>query len=193
MNGDITGQVQLLRRAFDSLAITLSTAGCVDAAGVPVAAVLQTPVPIPAGRDRATFRIRTFSSANTVSAIACTVTANLGEEHASASFTVEPLRMTSFRVVPAAGIGPFTASATITLNARPAALRTVTLTSDNPAVGFGPAGGTQATASVPFNSGVALRTESVWAARVARVTAVRLTATLGAQTLASQVTIRAVP
>ena len=96
MDGDITGTVHLLRSALSNLTINLSTEGCLlDEAGILVATLPSNVITIPAGSDRATFRIQTLSSPNTLSAITCTVRAHYGDEHAAANFTVEPLRMAS--------------------------------------------------------------------------------------------------
>jgi hypothetical protein len=193
VNGDITGTVHLLRSAVSNLTITLSTEGCLlDEAGILVATLPSTVITIPAGRDRATFRIQTLSSPNTLSAITCTVKARYGDEQAAANFTVEPLRMASFTIVPVAGIGPFTATGTIALNARPAANKTVTLTSSNPIVRFGTIGNAQANASVTFTSAGSQRTVQVVASAVTQPTTVTITATLGAQTLTRQITVRPV-
>ncbi len=191
VNGDITGTIRLMRSAVSNLTITLSTEGCLlDEAGILVATLPSSVITIPAGSDRATFRIQTFSSPNTLNPITCTVRAHYGEEHVGADFTVEPLRMTSFTIVPAAGIGPFTATAAIALNARPAVNKTVTLTSSNSVVGFGTIGNVQPTASVPFTSASNQRTAQVVASTVTQPTTVTITATLGAQTQTLQIAVR---
>jgi len=98
--------------------------------------------------------------------------------------------MASFNIVPAAGIGPFTATGTIALNARPAANKTVTLTSSNSMVRFGTIGNAQSNASVTFTSASSLRTVQVVASAVTQPTTVTITAKLGAQTLTRQITVR---
>jgi hypothetical protein len=193
VDGDITGTVHLLRPALSDLTITLSTEGCLlDEAGILVATLPLTVITIPAGSDRATFRIQTLSSPNTPSAITCTVRAHYGDEHVAANFTVEPLRTISFDIVPGAGIGPFTATGTIALNARPAANKTVTLTRSNSIVRFGTIGNAQPDASVTFTSTSSQRTVSVVASAVTQPTTVTITAKLGAQTLIRQITVRPV-
>jgi len=193
VGGDITGTVHLLRSALSSLTISLSTEGCLlDEAGILVATLPVTVITIPAGSDRATFRIQTLSSPNTLSAITCTVRAHYGDEHAAANFTVEQLQIISLNIVPAAGIGPFTATGTIALNARPAANKTATLTSSNSIVRFGTIGNAQPNASVTFTSTGSQRTVQVVANAVTQPTTVTITATLGAQTLTRQITVRPV-
>jgi hypothetical protein len=190
VNGDITGTIYLLRSTTRNLTVTLTAEGCLlDEWGILVATVPST-VTIPAGSDRVTFRIRTFSSPNTLNPITCTVGAHYAEETIAADFTVEPLRITSFTIVPAAGIGPFTATATIVLNARPAVNKTVTLTSSNPAVQFGTIGNAQPNADVTFTSTRSQRIVQVIAGTVTQSTGATITARLGAQTQTHQLTVR---
>lgn len=189
--GDITGTVHLLRAAVGSLAINLSLEGAfLDEAGILVARLPVSTITIPAGSDRATFRIQTLSSPNTTAAITCTVRARYGDENVSASFIVEPLRIASLNILPAAGFGPFTANGTVALNARPVANQTVTLTSSNAAVRFGTAGNAQASASLTFTSAGNQRTFQVIASSVSQPVTVTITARLGAQTLTRQITVR---
>lgn len=190
VDGNIAGYVQLLRPAVSDLTVTLSCEGCLmDEAGILVA-TLPSSVTIPAGNDGIQFRITTYSSLNTLAAVVCTVKARYGNEQRSAVFTVEPLKITSFTVVPSGGIGPFTATGTIGLNARPAANVNVTLTSNNPIVRFGTAGSSQSTTSVTFTSTNAMRTFQVVAGSVAQPTTATITATRGVQSLERQVAVR---
>ncbi len=192
VDGDITGTVHLLRSAISNLTINLTTEGCLmDEAGILVATLPSPVITIPTGSDRASFQIQTLSSPNALSAVTCKVRAHYGDENAAASFTVEPLRIASFNIVPAAGIGPFTATGTITLNARPAASKTVTL-AGNSIVRFGTVGSAQSSASVTFTSADSVRTVQVVASAVTNSTTVTITAKLGLQTLTRQVTVRPV-
>ena len=193
VNGDITGTIVLLRSAINNLTVTLTTEGClVDGAGNPVATLPPT-VTIPAGSDRVTFRIRTFYRPNINSSITCTVRARYGEETETAGFVVEPLRVVSLTILPATGFGPFTATATITLNARPAVTQTVTLTSSNPVVRFGPVDSAQPNVSLAFTNSSSHRTVQVVAGSVAQQTVVTVSATLGALSQTRQMTVRSAP
>jgi hypothetical protein len=190
VDGDITATVVLLRSAISNLTVNLSLEGALlDEAGILVATA-PTSVTIPAGSDRATFRIRTFSSPNTLAALTATVRARYGDERVSANFTVEPLKLASFNILPAGGIGPFTANGTMALNARPAENKTVLLTSSNPVVRFGTVGNAQTSSSVTFTSATPLRTFQVVTGSVSQPTTVTITARLGAQTLTRQITVR---
>lgn len=191
VNGDITATVRLLRSAVSPMMITISTEGCLlDEAGIIVAST-PTSWPISAGSDHGTFRIQTFSSPSTLNPVTCTVWAHYGEERVTASFTVEPLSMTSFTIVPPAGMDPFTATANIILNARPAVERTIMLTSSNPLVRFGSNAATaQPTASVSITSTRSQGTIQVHASGVQRQTTATITATMGMQTRTLQVTVR---
>lgn len=190
VNGDIIATLRLIRSTPSDLAFTLSTQGCLmDEAGILVATSPTRGI-IPAGRDQTTFQIRTFTSPNTLSPITCTVRAHYGEETVAADFTVEPLRMVSFTIVPAAGVGPFSATATIALNARPVANQTVTLASSNAAVGFGTVGNTQPNGSATFNNTRSQATVPMVAGTVTQATAATITASLRAQVQTRQVTVR---
>ena len=190
VNGDIIATLRLIRSTPNALTVTLSTQGCfMDEAGILVATG-PTSVTIPAGRDRMTFQIRTFTGPSTSSPITCTVRVHYGEETVAADFTVEPLRMVSFTIVPAAGISPFSAIATIALNARPVANQTVTLASSNAAVGFGTVGNTQPNGSATFNNTRSQSTVPMVAGPVTQTTAVTITASLRAQVQTRQITVR---
>ncbi len=190
VDGNIAGYVQLLRPAVSDLTVSLSCEGCLrDETGVLVA-TLPSSVTIPSGKEGIKFRITTYSSPVTLAAVICTVKARYGNEQRSAFFTVEPLKITTFTIVPSGGIGPFTATGTIGLNAPPAANVNVTLRSNNPIVGFGTAGSLLSTTSVTLTSTNAMRTFQVVAGSVAQPTTATITATLGAQSLNRQIAVR---
>jgi len=153
VDGDIIGTVRLLRPALQGgITVDLSLDGPFYAeVGIPVS-LESNRVTIPSGQEGANFRIRTvtlfgFSSYPSP----YTAVAKCGDETKTANFTLEALTIASPSIVPPAGFGPFTASGTLTLNARPAAGRTVTLTSSNPnVVRFGSIGNAQNSISLSF-------------------------------------------
>ncbi len=189
VDGDITGTVHLMRAALSNLTISLVLEGHIFPEAGALANLPVSVITISAGRDRATFRIRTFSLQG-FSGTTCTVRARYDDESVSANFTVDSLRMVSCNILPTAGFGPFTANGTITLNAPPAANQTVTLTSNNPVVRFGTVGNAQTSTSVTFTSTNNLRTFQVVASAVSQPTTVTITARLGAQTLTRQIIVR---
>ena len=191
MDGDITGTVHLQRAAINSLTVNLALEGHIFPEAGALANLPVSVITISAGRDRATFRIRTFSLQG-FSGTTCTVRVRYDDESVSANFTVDSLLMVSCNILPAAGFGPFTANGTIALNARPAANQTVTLTSNNLVVRFGTFGNAQSSTSVTFTSANSLRTFQVVASSVTQPTTVMITARMGAQTLTRQITVRPV-
>lgn len=148
-------------------------------------------ITIPQGSSQASFKIKTISNPAYASPTQCTVTAKMGDSSKEATFNVEQVKINSMGVLPAAGIGPFTANGTVTLNATPSPAKTVTLTSSDPSVlRFGSVGSAQNSMSLTFNNG-ALKTFPVFVSPVSRTTTVTVTAALGVQTLSRQITVRA--
>ncbi len=192
VDGDIIGTVRLLRPAVgNGVTVDLSLHGLFHVeAGIPVS-LESSSVTIPSGKDSANFRIRSFTLSSYNYPLQYGVQAKYSDEIKGADFTLEALSLVAMTVVPPAGIGPFAANGTVKLNARPAAGRTVTLTSSNPnVVRFGSIGSAQNSVTLNFSSNESVKTFPVVASPVTLNTAVTITATMNGRTVAQQVTVR---
>lgn len=91
---DVTGTVVLLRPAISNLTVGLGLSGANYIEGNILAAdgaVMPSQVTVPAGSDRATFKIATTKPKSTTGSKTFTVTASYGAERKSASFTTTQL------------------------------------------------------------------------------------------------------
>jgi hypothetical protein len=87
---DVTGTVILLRPAISNLTVGLGLSGANYIEGNILAAdgaVMSSQVTVPAGADRATFKISTARPQSTTGSKTYTVTASYGAERKTASFT----------------------------------------------------------------------------------------------------------
>ncbi len=195
VDGDIIGTVRLLRPAFQGgITVDLSLDGLFHVeAGIPVS-LESNRVTIPSGQESANFRIRTVTLSSYNYPLQYTAVAKYSDETKTANFTLEALTIAPPTIVPPAGFGPFTAGGTLTLNARPAAGRTVALTSSNPnVVRFGSVGNAQNSVSLSFTSADRTKNFSIVASPVSQNTTVTVTATMNGQVVSRQVTVRATP
>ena len=91
---EITGTVILLRPAISNLTVGLGLSGATAVEGniwVADGAIMPSQVTIPAGSDRASFKISTSKPQSTTGSKTFTVTAAYGAERKSASFTTTQL------------------------------------------------------------------------------------------------------
>lgn len=191
VNGDIIGTVRLLRPALQGgVTVDISLDGPFHVeAGIPVS-LDSNRVTIPSGQESANFRIRTLTLSSYNYPLQYTVRAKYTDETRTANFTLEALTISSLIVVPPTGLGPYTATGTVRLNARPAASRIVTLTSSNPnVVRFGTIGSAQNSASLNFTSNDASKGFSIVASSVPQPTTVTITATMNGRTVSRQITV----
>ena len=153
------------------------------------AASVPSSVNVPEGERSASFPITTFPvQVNTQ----VRVRAAAGSGYPRfGTFTVQPLRVASVVIVPAAGFGPFQAQGTVTLNAPAPSNATVTLTSSDPSVvRFGTTDSGQNSTSLLFQQNQGLKTFQVAASSVSQITTGTVTATMNDNTVSRQVTVR---
>ena len=144
------------------------------------AAFVPSGVTVPQGEASANFEVKTFPVQFSRQV---TVRAAAGGVTKSASFSVEPVQVGGFVVTPTFGVGPFSVSASVVLNAPAVEQTDVTLASSNPnVVGFGPLG-TAPTRTVRFQQGErALTGIDMRARSVQELTTVTITASLNGST-----------